>query len=355
MKNINSDKPGIPPIGVLKRKAIPVSQKAWVKTECLQSENGPLVVRPAVSGLDLISWAGAHREFIESTLSKRGAILFRGFGLDSAEGFERFIKVAAAEPLEYRERSSPRRQVRGHIYTSTEYPADQSIFFHNENSYQRVWPMKLFFFCLTPAEQGGETPIADSRRVLQRLSRSTLDRFDEKQCLYVRNFDDVLGLPWQTVFQTTDRSEVEESCRQANITFEWRENNCLRTYAVRPVTAAHPRTGELVWFNHVAFFHVSTLERNIREGLLATMSEENLPANTYYGDGSLIESWVLNEIREAYRKETISFAWEKGDILLLDNMLMAHSRAPYRGQRKILVAMAEPFGGQTPDRSTKHD
>jgi hypothetical protein len=119
----------------------------------------------------------------------------------------------------------------------------------------------------------------------------------------------------------------------------------LRTYAVRRVTSAHPRNGELVWFNHVAFFHVSTLEQNIREGLLATMSEKDLPANTYYGDGSLIESSVLNEIREAYRKETISFTWEKGDILLLDNMLMAHSRAPYRGQRKILVAMSEPFGG----------
>jgi alpha-ketoglutarate-dependent taurine dioxygenase len=198
---------------VLKRKAIPVSQKAWVRTEWLQGEDGPLIVRPAVSGLDLSSWAGGHREFIEGKLSQHGAMLFRGFGIDSAEAFERFVKAASSEPLEYRERSSPRQQVRGNIYTSTDYPADQSIFFHNENSYQRVWPMKLFFFCLTPAEAGGETPIADSRKVLKRLSQNTRDRFDEKQCLYVRNFDDVLGLPWQTVFQTTDRSEVEESCR----------------------------------------------------------------------------------------------------------------------------------------------
>jgi len=344
MKYVKSENPGTPLIGALRRKAITVSQRAWIKTECLQSESGPVVVRPAVSGVDLVSWTGNHGEWIESTLLRHGAILFRGFDIDAVEVFERFVNVVSTETLEYRERSSPRQQVRGHIYTSTDYPASQSIFFHNENSYQRVWPMKLFFFCLIPAEEGGETPIADSRKILQRLSRATLAGFEEKQCLYVRNFDDALGLPWQTVFQTTDRSEVEQSCRRANISFAWRDGNRLRTYAVRPVTAAHPRTGELVWFNHVAFFHFSTLEQSIREGLLATMSEENLPANTYYGDGSPIEPWVLNEIREAYYDETVSFAWEKGDIVMLDNMLMAHSRAPYRGQRKILVAMAEPFG-----------
>jgi hypothetical protein len=38
----------------------------------------------------------------------------------------------------------------------------------------------------------------------------------------------------------------------------------------------------------------------------------------------------------------VAFPWQKGDILLLDNMLVAHGRAPYAGPRKVVVAMAEP-------------
>lgn len=36
------------------------------------------------------------------------------------------------------------------------------------------------------------------------------------------------------------------------------------------------------------------------------------------------------------------FSWGKGDILLLDNMSIAHGREPYAGERKIVVAMSEP-------------
>src|SRR5215510_5554268 len=97
----------------------------------------------------------------------------------------------------------------------------------------------------------------------------------------------------------------------------------------------------MVWFNHATFFHISTLESSTREVLLGGLEEEDLPANTYYGDGSPIEHSVLKEIREAYRREMVSFAWQEGDILMLDNMLVAHGRNPYVGRRRILVAMAE--------------
>src|SRR6185295_14100684 len=95
----------------------------------------------------------------------------------------------------------------------------------------------------------------------------------------------------------------------------------------------HPNTGEEVWFNHAAFFHVSTLDPIVRDVLLETIGEENLPNNTYYGDGSPIESSVLEEIRAAYAQEIVAFPWQEGDILMLDNMLVAHGRSPYSGPR----------------------
>ena len=80
----------------------------------------------------------------------------------------------------------------------------------------------------------------------------------------------------------------------------------------------------------------------MREALLEEFAEGELPANTYYGDGSPIEPEVMEHLREAYRAETVSFPWQKGDLLMLDNMLVAHGRAPYSGAREILVGMAEP-------------
>jgi hypothetical protein len=71
--------------------------------------------------------------------------------------------------------------------------------------------------------------------------------------------------------------------------------------------------------------------------------EENLPRNVYYGDGSPIEYSVLEEIQAIYREATVSFPWQQGDVLMLDNMLVAHSRNSYVGSRKIVVAMGEMF------------
>jgi alpha-ketoglutarate-dependent taurine dioxygenase len=206
--------------------------------------------------------------------------------------------------------------------------------------------MKIFFFCVTPSIQGGETPIVDCRKVFERIDREIRRRFIEKGWMLVRNFGNGLSLTWQSVFQTEDKIEVEDYCRQAGIETEW-QGDRLRTRQTRQAVTQHPVTGEMVWFNHAAFFHVSTLEPSTREVLLAGLKEEDLPNNTYYGDGSPIELSVLDEIREAYRQEAVSFAWQEGDILMLDNMLCAHGRNPYAGPRKILVAMSEPFGPPT--------
>lgn len=171
--------------------------------------------------------------------------------------------------------------------------------------------------------------------------------------MYVRNFGDGFGLFWQTVFQTTDTSVVEQYCRGADISVEWKEGNRLRTRQVREDITTYPHTGEPAWFKHATFFHISTLEPGIRRTLLAEFSEEDLPNNSYYGYGSPIKPEVLEDLRRAYSQETISFLWQQGDILLIDNMLTAHLRGPFSGERRILVTMADPF--TRPDASPALD
>ena len=105
----------------------------------------------------------------------------------------------------------------------------------------------------------------------------------------------------------------------------------------------HPKTKEAVWFNHALFFNIYSLEASVRESLLSVVDAADVPFNTFYGDGSPIELPVLDQIREAYQQEQVSFNWREGDMLILDNMLVAHGREPFTGPRKIVVTMADPF------------
>lgn len=314
-----------------------------IKSEYLHNGRPlPLVVSPLTDDVDLPEWASGHRGWINQELAKSAVVLFRGFKVASPARFQSVVQAISGAPLEYKERSSPRSQVEGNIYTSTDYPPSYSIFLHSESSYSSSWPMKVFFCCAIAATHGGETPVADTRAILRRIDPRIRARFDDKGVMYVRNFGQGPGLSWNTVFQTTDKTQVDAYCRQSGIHPEWLPGDRLRTRHVRPAIATHPGTGESVWFNHAAFFHVSTLEPMIREALLASYAPEDLPNNTYYGDGSPIEPEVLDQIRAAYAAELVAFPWQPEDVMVLDNMLTAHGRAPFKGPRRILVAMAEP-------------
>jgi alpha-ketoglutarate-dependent taurine dioxygenase len=117
----------------------------------------------------------------------------------------------------------------------------------------------------------------------------------------------------------------------------------LRTTQVRPAIIRHPQSGEPVWFNHAAFFHVSTLPPETARELLEQFGEEELPNNTYYGDGGAIEPSVLDHLRDLYLEAKVMFPWRRGDLLMLDNILTAHARESYAGPRRIVVALADPF------------
>lgn len=332
------------PLRSFRRKAVSVSPKSLVKTSQLSgAELLPLVIEPGVENVNLTAWVALNREWIETQLLKHGGILFRGFDVAGVEQFEELARTVSPQVLDYRERSSPRSEISRGIYTSTDHPADQYIHFHNEQSYTHSWPMKLWFFCVQPPDKGGATLIADGRRVLSLLNPETRERFMRKKVKYVRNYGDNFGLSWQVAFQTANRTEVEDYCRKASIGCEWKDENHLRTSQVFEPIVAHPRTGESVWFEHTAFFHVSSIEPVLRDALLKEFAEEDLPFNTYYGDGSPIEDSALDEIREAYRQTTVRFDWREKEVLLIDNMLTSHSREPFAGQRKIVVAMAELF------------
>lgn len=324
-----------------KRKLVDLESEKIIATEFINSEKrSPLVIQPTINELNLTNWAANNRSWIDSNLLQHGALLFRNFQLKKPTEFEQFIQAISEELLDYSYRSTPRTLVNGKIYTSTEYPADRFIPLHNEMSYSRNWAMKIWFYCVKPAAKGGETPIADSRSIFNKIPPQIRQRFIDKKVMYVRNYGRGLDLDWQNVFQTNDKSVLESYCDRAGIEFDWISENHLRTRQVCPAVATHPMTKTIVWFNQAHLFHVSSLPFNIRESLLSMMSEHDLPRNSFYGDGTPIEDSIIEEINEIYRQEAIAFPWQAGDILMLDNMLFAHGRNPFIGSRKVLVGMA---------------
>lgn len=322
---------------------IKLGQADLTTTSYLDERQFPLVVTPAIDGVSLPAWAAQSREWIERQLIAHGAILFRGFTIASIETFRAFAAAVSDELLEYRERAAPRVQIAERVFTSSEYPANQIIHLHHEMSYSHNWPSKVFFYCRTPAPEGGRTPIARERDVFATIDPRVREQFRTKGVMYVRNFGPELDLSWQEAFQTDDAQSVEQYCRQSNIKFEWRGKDRLRTVQVRQGVAQHPRTQEIVFFNHAALFHASSLPAAARHSLSAMLAPEDMPRNVFYGDGSPIDPSVLEEIRGRYDAQAVRFAWKSGDVLMVDNFLVAHGREAYAGPRQILVVMADLY------------
>jgi alpha-ketoglutarate-dependent taurine dioxygenase len=303
----------------------------------------PIVVRATDRCRDLQTLAREQRDAIDQHLLTAGAVLFRGFGIDSTARFEQLVTSMSANLLEYFDQHTPRTRVSGQVFTSTEYPADHVIPFHSENSKNHVWPLKLWFCCLQPSATGGETPLADNRRVLALLDPRVVERFVAKKVMYVRNFGDGFGLPWEKAFQTTDRAVVEAHCREAGMEWQWKDRNRLRVRHVCQAVSRHPRTGETVWFNQAHLFHVSSVGAAASAALLEVFKEEDLPSNAYFGDGSRIDAGVLDDIRDAFHRSSVSFPWQTGDVLMIENMLLAHGRNRFSGARKVIVSMASSY------------
>ena len=169
--------------------------------------------------------------------------------------------------------------------------------------------------------------------------------------LYTRAYHDAVGLPWQEVFQTSDRAEVEAYCAANGITTDW-SGGMLRTRQRRPAVVTHPLTGATVWFNQAHLFHVNNLPIEVRESLLSIYAEEDLPRHAYVGDGSPITDGEFDAIRRAFDPPTLAEPWETGDLLTIDNILVSHGRRPFRGDRRVLVAMTKrPPTGRPRDDS----
>ncbi|MCB1056537.1 MAG: TauD/TfdA family dioxygenase, partial [Acidobacteria bacterium] len=300
----------------------------------------PLIFSPTTDGVDLVEWLAGERAAVLADLRSHGALFFRGFGVTEPEYFERFA-TTVCDSLFDENGEHPHESVSGNVYTPVFYSPANKLLWHNENSFNFRWPGKIIFCSVLPAASGGETPVADSRQVYRAIDPEIRDRFEELGVLYRRNYGRGMGLDWQEVFQTDDRRVVEDYCHENRLSFHWRDDGALRTECLRPAVIEHAATGEKSWFNQAQHWHPACLDPATRQSLTSLFSEEDLPRSCSFGDGSPIPDEFMHHVLEVYARLEAVQPWGAGDVMLLDNVLCAHARNPYQGDRKLLVAMGD--------------
>jgi len=273
-------------------------------------------------------------------LEQKGYILLGEHYSSSFEEFETLLTSWNINSSQYIFGQSPRKKLSSSIYTATEYPATEAIPLHQELSYSTHAPRYLFFYCRTPAQVGGETPLLDCSWLLNEAPSHLIQPFLDKGLRYHKNmpYRGGIGKTWPAHFETNDRLVVEQYLTKNNIQFQWNKDESLSTQHYQKATRTHPDLQQKVWFAQPSLWHISHLgERGTF--LQQRFPTAKLPIHVTYGNGEEIPQQNIERLRSWKLENAVFFQWRSNDLLIIDNWRIAHGRTPFAGQRDHWVAM----------------
>jgi alpha-ketoglutarate-dependent taurine dioxygenase len=330
----------------------------------------PLLVTPGEEGnskQELINWISSHKKEVEDKLTESGAVLFRGFDIQTPQDFEDVAKSIDNDLKDDYLGTSPRDKKSGFVFSASELPGHYPIMQHCEMSFLPSAPRRLFFYCHIEPEYGGETPICDFRKVYQDMDPKIREAFERKGVKHIRNYASPSGKgtsgfqlkSWTDMFHTTDKKIIEEKCKANDIICEWKANDGLRLINKNDSVKEHPLTGEKVWFNHTQVFHLSaaaleyhkihkrqkrweTFKYSMLLELMTwykklTKDPNEQSMHVTFGDDSPIPDEYVEHIQDVIWKNMVIEPWKKGDIICIDNFSTSHGRLPYYGPREVMV------------------
>lgn len=308
----------------------------------------------------------AVREFIRSRaeairahLHTNGVLRMRGLDpVRTAKDFSSVISALTPELRDYVGGTSPRTQAYDKIMTATYTPPSWSIILHQEMAYTTTMPDYISFFCENPADAGGLSTFGDMRVALGLIAPTVRDRLTAHGLRLGRTLlsPDRVHLkpgvkkPWTEVFNTEDRAEVDTIAGKRGWHTEWIGDDTVRLFQeLVPAVREHPVTGASIWCNQAHFFSPVCMMRwaeedGRREDYLelhrANQDNPELLDRTYLGNGDPVSDEDSLHIYQVLRDLERSVRLETTDLLLVDNLLVAHGRTAFEGDRRILVAIA---------------
>jgi alpha-ketoglutarate-dependent taurine dioxygenase len=328
-----------------------------IQTKFINQQKLPLVIEPLQQfNFDqFLAYLKEQHEPLKKKLLIFGGILFRGFPVEGADHFNAVVDaLGLGKPLNYIGGDTPRDKVKGKVYTSTEAPPSLMIPLHNEMSFIKNYPRHIYFYCDIPSSIGGSTNIADARTVYKAVDAKIKERFVRQGLRYVSNFygqSPLLDLinrfqrahkTWMDAFETDHKETVEQLCVANEFGYKWTKKDWLQVTYATPAVIAHPETGERVWFNQAHLYDYNPRLLGFWNWLgtkLIYMRKDTVMHQICYGDGSSMARQDLYQVMDVLEKSTIQFPWQKGDVMVLDNVLAMHGRAPFKGKRRILVSL----------------
>ncbi|MCD0468049.1 TauD/TfdA family dioxygenase [Flavobacterium sp. ENC] len=284
-----------------------------------------------------------NKEVIEDRLRNIGAIHVVGINIDNVDKFGTLMKNLCPKAPDFLDGNSSRGKYSSNVYNASEYDEASIVRLHTEFSYSNIYPKKIFFCCQNPASTGGQTTVGDCKKALELIEPEVVKAFDEKEIIYIRNLHSGggLGPSWQEAFETEDKDFMEAYCKENGIEVNWKANGIVRLTQRRPAIRKHPVTGDRLWFNQVDQFFPAIYGEEIYETLLEMNGGEKdaLPMFSRFADGTEIKKEYIENIIKVLDDITIPVPWQKGDLLMVDNMTALHGRLPFTGPRKILASM----------------
>ncbi|MBM76281.1 MAG: hypothetical protein CMK59_12830 [Proteobacteria bacterium] len=302
----------------------------------------PVVFQPRedTSYSDFLKWSSGQKEWFRKTLQEYGAIILRGFPVESSEAFEQFLDTAGFPRMPYLGGAAPREKVTpGRVLTANESPPSEPIPFHHEMAQVPNPPAYVFFFCVLPPQEGGETAIVHSNRVYKRFAAIDPDfaeKVEREGVQYIRVMPDQddpkspIGRSWRSTFLTDDRAVAEQKMKDLGTTWTWLENGNLRTQtATVPAIRTDSRTGMKTFFNSMVAAYTGWVD-----------SRNDPQKAVCCGDGSAVNGDTLEKTAQAMEEEAAKIRWQRGDVMLIDNKLVLHARKPFVGPRRIVASIA---------------
>lgn len=366
----------------------------------LSKENEMPLVIEADGSKDLVflqAFLSANSKKLLKDVSKYGAVLFRGFDINSDEDFEKtLLSIQGLRGMSDAFMSEEGRihpdNVKFVLHTNAVYKTGGTLYlggFHSENYYSTDVPSYISFCCLKPSVTGGETGIINMEKIYPYLDEELKNKL-EKNTFFVSKW---------LVSEVAERYQmpvenIEILCEQFDIPIIGKgDGKFILMYKPSVFEDELTKKKSL----QINFFEIKRLNDELRKCFLPDYKGKmwfwhrvvwKLPANVFsmierisvalisfsyspkdsikifqsklkayrlskkpgnlpqFNDSKVGPCFSESDIKKLaflMRDNYSSCLWKKGDLLLVDNKKVVHAGMPGSGPRLIRAIICNPI------------
>jgi alpha-ketoglutarate-dependent taurine dioxygenase len=358
----------------------------------------PLVFEPVEQSK--IEWLESYlREnggHVLQDVATHGAVLLRGFPVETIAQFEQVITaIPGMRGIDQMFMSEPgRKLVEGTkfvFYTSAAYKTGGTMdfgAFHTENYYVPDVPRFICFYCVKPPRMGGETGLLNTASLYKELPEDLQRKLESRSFLAsLALFSEVIeryGCSAETLegFCTEEQLRLESSHgekaivsykaavmvhpttgeRSLCIHFPGELNKCGLEQALIDAFSADYSGSR--WFAHRLYWRYRIFSRikgmalriamplrlavpwSVIFRFLFSQIRWKKPFVHVFRDARVGDMFSAEDVKNVailIRKNYSSFRWQRRDVLIIDNLKLAHAGMPGFGSRELKAIMCNPI------------